>query len=205
VAPPTPTGTHANWTRSSKSASAHDAGLHLCTNDDETVTTRTLVSASEFATRKLRTPCRARCSLPAAAAATTRLSAVPSRPVLKFLRAVDAPHTMTFDILANHHTTHLRVLAGALRARDLGALEHAPWASVATGHSSRASRPRGADPVLRADLVDTEKWEVQGLREDVGVDMAVAGGRCGCADSSLRRCDHQPRKRARCEMASRRM
>jgi hypothetical protein len=88
---------------------------------------------------------------------TTRLSAVPSRPVLKFLRAVDAPHTITFDILANHRTTHLRVLAGALRAHDLGALEHAPWASAATGQSSRAGRPKGADLALRAALVDTER------------------------------------------------
>ena len=125
ASPTTSTGTHANCTRSSKTVSAQDAALHLRTDDDETTTTRTLVSASEFTTRDLRTPCRPRCSLPAAAA-TTRLSAVPSRPVLIFLRGVDVPHTMTFDILTNHYTTHLRVLAGALRAHDLGALEHAP-------------------------------------------------------------------------------
>jgi hypothetical protein len=80
---------------------------------------------------------------------------------------------MTFGALANQHIAHFGALADALRAHNLGTVERALWAS-AVGHSSRAGRPRGADP----------RWEVRGLREDMDVDMAVACGRCGCADSS---------------------
>ncbi|KAI0249582.1 hypothetical protein BJV78DRAFT_1283847 [Lactifluus subvellereus] len=135
-------------------ASAYDAGLHLSTATDD-------------GTDYLRDPQAA-----LVCAATHCLSAplfpmvgAPRRnAILALLREVP-PNPSTFDdTFADRPLARLRVLAGALRAHNLGALESALWA-CAVERSSRARGGADVDPALRAALVDAAERERE--REDV--------------------------------------
>jgi len=66
------------------------------------------------------------------------------------------------------HTS--RVLASALRGHALGALERALWASAIK--LSPLSSPAGADPALRAALVDAARWRRREENMDMGMNMA---------------------------------
>jgi len=162
-------------------ASAYDAGLHVCTIDDDTSARDPQASLVCAATYCLASPLLSNTSSPH------------RRALLALLRAVDdGPCSSTFDALAHRPHAHLRALAGALRAHDLGALECALWAS-AVGHSTSSSSSPSSRAALRAALPEAT------ARERECLDMATAAkermSRTGATPTRLTR--SPPRKRAR--------
>ena len=131
-------------------ACAYDAGLHrsITTDDDGTVLRDSQTALVCAATHCLSAPL-----FPTATAPR-------QNAILALLREV-SPHSSTFDgtTFADQPLARLRVLAGALRAHNLGALELALW-TCAVERSSCAGA--GVDPALRAALVDATERE----RED---------------------------------------
>jgi hypothetical protein len=136
-------------------ASAYDAGLHRRAIDDD-------YSYDDMGVRvRVRDPeaalvCAATQCLAVPHTSTTTSISPHHRAVLELLRAVDAPRPAIFNVLAHLPLAHLHALAGVLRAHDLGALECALWAS-AVEHLPSSRVSWGADPALRAALVDAER------------------------------------------------
>jgi hypothetical protein len=160
-------------------ASAYDAGLHLRTIDDEIGVRDPQGSLVCAATHCLVSPL------------LSNISSSHRRALLALLHAVNnAPRSSTFDALAHRPLAHLRALAGALRAHDLGALECALWASAVDHSASSTSLERTE---LRAALADAT---ARG-RECVDVAAVGKGWMDGMEMAPTQLTRSPPRKRAR--------
>ncbi|KAI9457419.1 hypothetical protein F5148DRAFT_348428 [Russula earlei] len=162
-------------------ASAHDAGLHLPTIDDDGKDDDNDVRDQQAALVCVATHCLSSPLFPI-------ISASHRRAALALLRDV-VPRSTTFDAIAGQPLARSRVLAGALRAHNLGSLERAFWA-CAVKHSSPSSR---VDPELRRALDDASERG----RTKTGASRRQMR-RAGSARSP-------PRKRARRDIPRRRL
>lgn len=169
-------------------ATAYNSGLHLHTMYDNNTDIRDPQAAMV---------CAATHCLASPLFNTT--SSPHRRAILALLRNIDAPRSTIFDALSHRPVAHLRVLANALRAHALGALECALWASAI--ENSSLSLPAGADPALRAALTDASEWERR--EENTEIDLNTAEPERGEERRSRAASTQSPmRKRARRETAS---
>jgi hypothetical protein len=158
-------------------ASAHDAALHLSATNNDSDDDR------DARDPQAALVCAATHCLSAPLFAT--LSPPHRDAVLALLRDV-APSPATYYALAAQPLASLRALAWALRAHGFCELEQALWTS-AVEHAS------GADPVLRAALVDAA---------ECGRRAIVLAGRGQAQTRRTASARSPPRKRARRETAS---
>ena len=154
-------------------ASAYDTGLHLVSINDDKADMRDPQGALV-------------CAATHCLSTTIPLFSSPRQhAVLELLHDV-SPNSTTYEALAGLPLERLRVLAGALRANNLGSLERALLA-CAVEHSSSSSPV--VDPALLATFADV----IERGREET-----VVGGICRGATGTR----SPPRKRTRLEMTA---
>ena len=169
-------------------ASAYNSGLHLHTVYDDNTDMRDPQAALVCV------------AIHCLASPIFNTTSSPHRhAILSLLRDIDVPRSTIFEDVSHRSLAHLRVLASTLHEHTLGGLERALWASAI--ERSSLSSPAGADPALRAALVDAARW---GQREEnIDMDMNTIEPEAGRGRTSRAASTRSPpRKRARRETAS---
>jgi hypothetical protein len=172
---------HKFWSIVEILASAYDTGLHLVAiNDGEEEDTRDPQAALVC----VATHCLSATSTRSSPLFST-ISSSRRHTILSALHDI-SPSSTTYDALADLPLARLRIIASALRAHNLNALERALW-TCAVEHAHSTSSV--VDPALLAALEDAVEWEQE--------EMVVGPVRRAAAVTSTR---SPPRKRARREM-----